>query len=109
MISVNDFAPGDQVHLLSERKSSKTAPAIYDATVRRIRNGYVWISVDESGAYQTERTFCRRKSTDSFLTEDDQFGWGDRLFRSQEDAEKILQQETGRRKSLRFPFSAFSQ
>ena len=89
MISINDFVPGDRVHLL-ERDA--LAPIILEATVKKVRSGYVWVSPDQTLYFTKDRTFCLRNSTDSFLTEDDQTGWGSILFRSRADAERMLLQ-----------------
>ena len=90
MISVNDFKPGDRVHLVSERSCFRSEPVLRDATVKRVRNGYVWVSPDQAGCTCSERTFCKRGSADSFLTEEDQIGWGDLLYRHREEAESVL-------------------
>lgn len=90
MVSVNDFAPGDRVHLLSERNGFRSEPLLRDGTVKRVRNGYVWVSTDQAGCSRPEKAFCKRGSADSFLTEEDQIGWGDMLFRHRADAEAIL-------------------
>ena len=93
MISINDFVPGDRVHLLER---DVLAPRILEATVKKVRSGYVWVSPENTRYYTEDRTFCLRNSTDGFLTEEDQTGWGDILFRSRADAEQMLQNEKDR-------------
>ena len=100
MISINDFIPGDRVHLL-ERDAF--APIIREATVKKVRSGYVWVCPDQTLYFTEDRTFCLRNSTDSFLTEDDQTGWGSILFRSRADAEQMLLQEKDPGRSHRNP------
>lgn len=104
MININDFIPGDRVHLL-ERDAF--APRILEATVKKVRSGYVWVSPDHARYYLEDRTFCLRNSTDGFLTEEDQTGWGDILFKSRADAEQMLHNMKGRECGQRKKYEHF--
>ena len=88
MISINDFVPGDRVHLLER---DVLAPRILEATVKKVRSGYVWVSPEQT----------------LHFTEDDQTGWGDILFKSRADAEQMLHNMKGRECGQRKKYEQF--